>query len=104
MNAPQTITQKEAFTIASKTIHAFMPEADFVILTERTQEREFGWVFFYSPRRYLETNDPQFMVLGAGPLAVMRTDGSTVFLPTSVSPAVAIETFDQQWKKMHPSK
>lgn len=96
------VNQSEALTIASHAIYTLMPDANFIILTEHTVERDFGWVFFYAPRRYLETQDPRDMILGAGPVIVLRQDGSTHFLPTSVSPPVAIEAFDKEWKKAHP--
>ena len=99
MSTPSPVSQREALVIAQGAVHAFMPEGDLVVENEKTQERDFGWVFFYSSRRYLETHDPHDMILGAGPLVVLRQDGSTHFLASSVSPAVAIETFEEQWRK-----
>ncbi|MBN8228924.1 hypothetical protein JYK02_15550 [Corallococcus macrosporus] len=45
------------------------------MLEERTIEREFGWVFFYSSKRYVETGDPAFAVGGNAPLIVDRVTG-----------------------------
>jgi hypothetical protein len=89
----------EAFAVAKNFAHATMPDADFVVQNELTVERDFGWVFFYTPRRYIETQDPESIILGAGPLIVLRQDGSMQLISTSVSPTQAIEIFDEQWKK-----
>jgi hypothetical protein len=49
---------------------------DMVLLDERTLERSFGWVCFYDSRKFVESHDDRWSVLGNGPLIVDRTDGS----------------------------
>ena len=71
---------------------------DFIVMNDKTKEYEFGWVFFYAPRRAIEERNKNFMVPGAGPIAVNR-DGHLYELGTSVPPAQAIETYLRQWKR-----
>jgi hypothetical protein len=96
------LNKQDAQAIAAKALHDLNPGADFVILEGKTVERDFGWVFLYSPRRYLETKDPGDLVPGTGPLVVLRRDGSTRFLSTSVPPIVAVKEFEKHWHSGHP--
>lgn len=95
------ITQLEARAIASGAVHHQNPSAGFVILDDKTVDRDFGWVFSYVPQRYLETRDPGDLLPGYGPLVVLRENGAIVFLPTSVAPARAIEEFERHWRSQH---
>jgi hypothetical protein len=52
------------------------PDDAWIILDEHTIERPWGWVFFFSSRRYVETADLQFAIAGNGPFFVRRTDGA----------------------------
>ncbi len=39
----------------------------YVLLKDKTQVKPFGWVFFAAPKKYLETNNPSYLVPGLGP-------------------------------------
>jgi hypothetical protein len=56
-----------------------------VILDESTVETDFGWVFFWNSKRYLESGDYRDALAGNAPLIVDRADGSVhdtcTFLP-----------------------
>lgn len=97
--AGNTITRERATQIAQQTVAGLSPDAEFVINSSATVEKEFGWVFFYTPKKYAETGDRKYLVPGAGPLVVLRADGRTMFLTTSVPPQAAIEEFDKEWRK-----
>jgi hypothetical protein len=73
-------------------------EHDFTILHDLTEVRDFGWVVFYTTRRFLETHDPSPLVPGTGPVAVTR-DGNVVPLTTSVPPQQSIARFEAEWRK-----
>src|SRR5665213_3579560 len=68
MTPSADLNQQEAHAIAVRVLYDSKPEAEYVILEDKTLERDFGWVFFYSPRQYLETRNPSYLVPGAGPL------------------------------------
>ena len=48
-----------------------------VIVDEETIERDFGWVFFWTSREYIETQDYRFLLAGNCPIIVNRFDSST---------------------------
>lgn len=85
--------------IALRTIEDLGASAhhDYALMEDQTVERPFGWVFFYSTREYVATRDRSHLVPGTAPFVVNRFDGSVVHLPTSVSPARAIELYEAQW-------
>ena len=54
-----------------------LPLGDELVLVEDdTLEREWGWVFFFASRLWLETGDPVLEHHGAGPLIVNRYAGT----------------------------
>ena len=95
--AMASIDVNQAAAIAAEEIRREGAEHDFVILEDQTEEHPFGWVFFYVPRRYLETGSPNDLVPGNGPLVVER-DGQMTFLTTSVPPEVAIAEYERAWR------
>ena len=52
------------------------PGDELVPVDDDTLEREWGWVFFFASRRWLETGRPGLEHRGEGPLIVNRYDGS----------------------------
>jgi hypothetical protein len=68
---------------------AAMPPASpgdgYVILDEHTIERDWGWVFFYNSRKYVETGDYSDALLGNAPYIVRRSDGA-LFVTGTVYP------------------
>jgi hypothetical protein len=97
------ISLERALEIARKEISESSNQHDFVLQEDRTVERRFGWVFFYTTRKYLETRDPQYLVPGNAPLAVLRQDGSIAHLATSVPPERAIEVYEGRWEESQHS-
>jgi hypothetical protein len=51
-------------------------DSGWVIQDDLTIEKEFGWVFFYTSRKYLETGNPLFLPFGNSPVIVDREDGT----------------------------
>lgn len=74
---------------------------DFVLLSEKTLVKDFGWVFFYTTRAYSKTRDPSKLVPGVGPVVVTH-NGDVVELSTSVPPAASIAAYETAWKNAHP--
>lgn len=60
-----------------------VPGDELVIVDENTIEKDYGWVFFYTSRRYVETGDISEMVVGNGPIVVEKADGSITRLGTA---------------------
>ncbi len=49
---------------------------EFVILNEDTIERNFGWVFFYDSKKYLETDNISYALAGNAPIILNKYNGS----------------------------
>jgi hypothetical protein len=96
---PKPITKARALEIAREVVAQLADHHDYVVMEDKTVERPFGWVFFYTTRQYLETGDRQYLVPGTAPLVVHRADGSIEHLATSVPPARAIEIYEQRWRE-----
>jgi len=56
-----------------------------VILEEHTIEKEYGWIFFYDWKRWLETRSYRYKALGNVPIVVEKNDGSIHSLKMSHS-------------------
>ena len=51
------------------------PEIELKIVEDLTQEHEFGWVFFYNSKKYLESGDFRNALAGNAPLIIDRNSG-----------------------------
>lgn len=64
----------------------------FELLLENTKKYEFGWIFFYASKRFIETGNSDYNIPGTSPF-VVATDGSVADLSSSISPEDAIEEY-----------
>ena len=48
---------------------------EFVVMEDRTREEDFGWVFVYNSKEFVETGDLQWALAGNAPLIVDRFTG-----------------------------
>jgi len=95
-----SISLKKAESVAQEFITKQLGNESkkLVLQPEKTQERKFGYVFFYSTKEYLETKDVSKLIPGVGPVAV-EYSGKVFLITSSVNPAKAIEEYEQQWVK-----
>jgi hypothetical protein len=52
------------------------PEDRIVLMEEHTQEEDFGWVFFYNSKAFIETGEFRYMLGGNAPIIVSRESGA----------------------------
>jgi hypothetical protein len=95
---PATVSLEQASAIAQEAIVKNNPNEELVIQTEKTIQKEYGWIFFYTTKKYLETRDPKYLIPGNGPIIVTH-DGSTKFLTASISPDQAIQEYEDALKQ-----
>jgi Immunity protein 35 len=74
------------------------PPIEVAIRDEFTRETDFGWVFFYNSKRYIETGVFSYALAGNAPVIVDRRDGSV----TSTATAVPVEVSIERYRKAHP--
>lgn len=98
-NQQQAISKQTAFEIARKTVAELKSNEPLKLLEDKTVEKDFGWVFFYNTKRFLETHDRKYMMPGNAPFVVEREDGSVHFLFSSVPPNQAIEKYEKEWRE-----
>lgn len=95
------INYEAAHNIAIQAIAKINSAHDFIILDSMTIERKFGWIFFYVPRKYLETKNPKYLIPGTAPIVVEKKDGTVAYLSTSIPPTKAIEQYEAKWIQMN---
>ena len=66
---------------------------ELAIQDEHTREEDFGWVFFYNSKAFIETGDTAFGLGGNGPLIVDRVTGEVVMTGTAFPVAHYIEYY-----------
>jgi len=54
-----------------------------VILDELTIEKDFGWIFFYNSRKFIETEEFSYTILGNAPIIINKFDGSLHYTGTA---------------------
>jgi hypothetical protein len=68
---------------------------DYAVLEIETIEKEWGWVFFYQSKKYIETGELQYMLLGNAPYIVNRKTGELV----STGTAYPIEQYIKEYEQ-----
>lgn len=71
-----------------------------VVIDDWTIEKEFGWVFFYQSKKYIDTNDFQYMLLGNAPYIVNRFDGTVHETGTANEIEYYIDKYEKKLSSM----
>ena len=67
------------------------------IIDDQTIEKDYGWIFFFQSREYLDTRNFRFSLLGNGPL-IVEQDGSVHILTTAQPAEESIAKFEERYK------
>jgi hypothetical protein len=90
------MTRAEAEQVAREHLRTTVdPELEPVLLDEETLERNFGWVFFYQSKRYLETGEIRDALAGNAPLVVTKADGRIHITGTAYPVEHYLERFEE---------
>jgi len=65
-----------------------------LIVTELTIEKDYGWIFFYQSRKYLETGEFSYRLAGNGPVVFERESGAVHYLGSDKHPDKLIREFE----------
>jgi len=60
------------------------PGDRFVVLSDATQEHDFGWVVFYQTEKYVETGEFAYALAGNAPYIVERSSGRILVTGTAL--------------------
>ncbi len=93
------INKKQAFQLINhiiKDIDVLEVEGDeLVIIESETIEKNWGWVFFYSSKKWIETNDFKYAVAGNAPYFVLRNNGKILETGTAYPVDYYIKRFEE---------
>jgi hypothetical protein len=91
------LTKEQARELALKEILRWwdMEDDEPAIIDEETIEEDFGWVFFYQSRIFLETQIFSYALAGNAPIIINKSDGS--LHPTGT--ARSIEDYIEEYRK-----
>lgn len=94
------LTQRTARAIALKAIiEAEGPQKirsrteTLSIIDARTITTEYGWIFFWNTKKFIESNDVRATIPGTGPVVVTKK-GEVEFLATNKSPVETIAEYE----------
>ncbi len=74
--------------------YKYKPDNSLVVMDEHTITKEYGWVFFYNSRKFLDTGDLNEAVYGNAPIIVDKEDGSLHVTGTAENTEVYIKRFE----------
>jgi Immunity protein 35 len=70
-----------------------------VIIDEATIEKDYGWIFFYQSKKFIETQDMEYMLFGNLPFVVEKSDGSITKIRISFPMEDSIKEYEAQRNK-----
>ncbi|AEG00867.1 YrhB domain-containing protein [Methylomonas methanica] len=92
------ITREQAEELVSKQVcgpHEWLPPDDEIVLVDSaTIERSWGWVFFYTSRKWSETGDIQYALAGNAPVIVERDTAKLIETGTAYSAEHYIDRYE----------
>lgn len=92
------INREEAQTKAiqyARTMFDLSGDDELVIVEKSTIEREWGWVFFYTSRKWLETGSFEYAIGGNAPLIIEKATGRIVITGTALPITHYIAEFEK---------
>jgi hypothetical protein len=67
-----------------------------VILESKTIEKPYGWAFFYNSRKFIETGELLYCLVGGGPVVVLADTGAIHELGSARPPLEEIAKLEQR--------
>ena len=89
------LTLDEARAIVMKNLPKMGPPIELVIIDEETIVKPYGWVFFFTSKQWLETEDVNYAIGGNGPV-VVRHNGTCDRLSSAGDPNDTIAAFEKK--------
>jgi Immunity protein 35 len=94
------VDEEKAKKIAMEHIstHIHIAGDEIVIMDDKTIEKKWGWIFFYQGKRWIDTNDRRYKILGLYPLVIEKNDGSLHYLNVGTSIEECIREYEETRK------
>ncbi|HET7460243.1 MAG TPA: YrhB domain-containing protein [Longimicrobium sp.] len=92
------ITREEAVESVSRRVNENyrVPGDELVVLADRIIEKPYGWIVFYTSRRWHETDDPRHAIAGNAPFLVLRDTGEMLPIPLGRPVDDSIREFEER--------
>ncbi|QPJ63224.1 MAG: hypothetical protein G3M70_15620 [Candidatus Nitronauta litoralis] len=91
------IDKESAYRVANEYLsERYESHMPVTILSEYTIEKNYGWLFFYNTKKYLETKIFRDGLAGNGPLLVEKSNGKVTALGSYTSPEEIIKDFERE--------
>lgn len=74
--------------------YALPDDDECIIIEPDTIEKDWGWVFFYTSKKWYETKNIKYAVAGNAPLIVLRENGQVLVTGTAHATEHYIERFE----------
>jgi hypothetical protein len=99
------MTKEQAMNLVKRYVAEEVSNSDveFLVIEDQTIVTEFGWVFFYNTKAYIEDEDEMAMAVGNAPIIVDKTSGKLEVTGT----AHPIEYYIEMYKRhgiCHPER
>lgn len=78
-------------------------ENELIIVPEAVIERSYGCFFCYQPKKFIETGEIQYSILGNSPVLIKKEDGSMYDLGTHRSIESALRDYESG-KDIYPTR
>ena len=92
------ITREQAAELVSKQVcgpKEWLPANDEIVLVHSTTiEKSWGWVFFYTSKKWSETQEIQYALAGNAPVIVERNTAKLIETGTAYSAEHYIERYE----------
>ena len=95
----ETAYQLALATLSPPSYHMRERGDNLVIIESSIIEKDYGWVFFYNSKKFVETNNSRHFLVGNGPIVVEKADGSIHKLGTAGGAQHQIKLYEARRNK-----
>ena len=89
------VNYEEAKKLAHDYLSSLSCDYELALLEDKTLTKEFGWIFFYNTKKYVETKDFRDMLGGNAPFIVDKDSGELTETGTAHPVEHYIEEYEQ---------
>lgn len=93
------MTEETALRIAKDFMATFRPMDNDEYVISGSTERPLIWIFYYNSKRWLETRERAYALMGSGPIVVEKKTGEVFTFPGSQPVADSVAEYEASHKR-----
>ena len=99
------MTKEQALNLVKRYVaeQASVSGVELLVMEDETMTTEFGWIFFYNTKAYIEGGDEMAIIVGAAPIIVDKTSGKLEVAGTAYPIEHYIEMY-RRHRTCHPER